>query len=166
MKNWSNKKLLTVGLSVIALCLLVSLGIMMANRTVKREPTPQEIEACAAYEVDWQSLGGGSDLEIILSLCENAGEETIGENVYTVYTSETLGQHLHNFEEMMEIAQLDQILYIQYATPEGGMVTLGYSDLGLVEKAIYDAESDTLFHDLNGTVEVWEKFRNGIQWGA
>ena len=166
MKNWSNKKTLTFGLMVIGICLLISLGIMMTNRTVKREPTQQEITAYAPYAVDWQSLGQGSDLEIILSLCTGAGEKTIGENVYTVYTSETLGQYLYNFAEMTEIAQLNAALYIQYTTPEGGMVTLGYSDRGLVEKAVYDAATDTLFHELNGTVEVWEKFRSGIQFGA
>ena len=166
MKNWSNKKLLKVGLSIIGICLLVSLGIMLTNRTTKREPTQQEITAYAPYEVDWQSLGQGTDPEIILSFCENAGEKTIGENVYTVYTSDTLGQHLYNFAEITEIAQLNGELYIQYTTPDGGMVTLGYSGQGLVEKAVYDAETDTMFHDLGGTVEVWEKFRTGIQWGA
>ena len=45
MKNWSNKKTLTVGLGVIGICLLVSLVIMMTNRSTKREPTQQEITA-------------------------------------------------------------------------------------------------------------------------
>ena len=166
MKNWSNKKTLTVGLGVIGICLLVSLVIMMTNRSTKREPTQQEITAYAPYEVNWQALGEGSDREILLSFCDNAGEKTIGENVYTVYTSEVLGQHLYNFGEMMEIAQLQDVLYIQYYTPEGGMVTLGYDHQGLVEKAVYDAQADTLFHQLNGSIEVWEKFRNGVQWGT
>lgn len=167
MKNWSNKKTLTVGLIVIGICLLVSLGIMLANRTVKREPTAQEIAAAALYDVNWQALGQGTDLDIILSFCENAGEKAIGENTYTVYTSDTLGQYLYGFSEMMEIAQLNETtLYLQYTTADGGMVTLGYTAEGLVETGIYDAETDTFFYDLAGTVEVWENFRNGIQWGS
>lgn len=166
MKNWSNKKTLTVGLCVIGACLLVSLIFLLTNRSTKRQPTQQEITACAPYAVDWQPLGEGNDLEIILSMCENAGEKTIGENTYTVYTSDTLGQYLYDYSEMMEIAQLNDVLYIQYYTPGGGMVTLGYSREGLVEKAVYDAGTDTLFHELNGTIEVWEKFRSGVQWGA
>lgn len=166
MKNWSNKKTLTVGISIIALCLVVSLIYMVANRSTKREPTQQEIEANAPYALDWQSVGEGTDKEIILSFCEAGEQQTIGENEYTVYTSETLGQYLYNFSEMMEIAQLEDVIYIQYSTPEGDMVTLGYSDAGLMEKAVYDLDADTLFYEIDGTIEVWEKFRNGVQWGT
>lgn len=166
MKHWSNKKTLTIGISIIAVCLVVCLGYMVANRSTKREPTAQEIEAYAPYAVDWQSVGEGTDKEIILSFCEAGEAQTIGENEYTVYTSEALGQYLHNFSEMMEIAQLEDVLYIQYTTPEGNMITLGYSDAGLMEKAVYDLEADTLFYEIDGTIEVWEKFRNGVQWGA
>ena len=166
MKNWSNKKTLTVGLIVIGICLLVSLGIMMTSRSTKREPTQEEIAICASYATDWQALGEGSDLDIILSLCTDAGEITIGDNVYTVYTSENLGQHLYNFAEMTELAQLNGELYIQYTTQDGDMVTLGYSDQGLIETLIYNTNSDTLLHELNGTIEVWENFHSGIQWGA
>lgn len=166
MKHWSNKKTLTIGLIVIGLCLLVSAAYMVMNRSTKREPTPQEMEAYAAYEVDWQALGEGTDREIILSMCTFLEEKTIGENLYRSYDSTALGQYLYNFGEMMETAELGQALYIQYTTPDGDMITLGYSDEGLMEKAVYDLDTDTMYHDLDGTIEVWEKFRNGVQWGA
>jgi len=166
MKNWSNKKTLTIGLIIIGLCLLASLAYMVMNRSTKREPTPQEIEAYAPYEVDWQALGEGTDREIILSMCTFLEEKTIGENLYRSYDSAALGQYLYNFGEMMETAELGQALYIQYTTPDGDMITLGYSDEGLMEKAVYDLDADTMYHDLNGTIEVWEKFRNGVQWGT
>ena len=111
-------------------------------------------------------MGEGTDKEIILSLCQAGENQTIGENEYQIFTSEDLGSHLYNFGEMMEIAQLEDVLYVQYTTPEGNMVTLGYSDAGLMEKAVYDLKADTLFYEIDGTVEVWEKFRNGVQWGA
>ncbi len=166
MKHWSNKKTLTVGLIIIGACLLIAAAYMVMNRSTKREATQAEIEAYAPYAVDWQSVGEGTDKEIILSFCQAGEKQTIGENEYHIYTSETLGDHLYSFAEMMEIAQLEDVLYIQYTTPEGGMVTLGYSDDGLVEKAVYDLEADTMFYEANGTIEVWEKFRNGFQWGA
>ena len=165
MKHWSNKKTLTVGICVIAACLVVCLIYMIANRSTKRAPTQPETAAAAAYAVDWQALGQGTDKEIILTFCQAGEEETIGENQYRIYTSDTLGQYLHNFSEMMEIAQLEETLYIQYTTPEGNMITLGYNDQGLKELAVYDLAADTLYYDLDGTVEVWEKFRNGVQWG-
>ena len=166
MKHWSNKKTLTIGLLIIGAGLLVAAAYMVMNRSTKREATQAEIEAYAPYAVDWQSVGEGTDKEIILSFCTAGESQTIGENEYQIYTSETLGEHLYNFAEMMEIAQLEDVLYIQYTTPEGNMITLGYSDAGLMEKAVYDLKADTLFYEIDGIVEVWEKFRNGVQWGA
>lgn len=166
MKNWSKKKTLIIGISIIAVCLLVSLIYMVANRTTKREPTQQEIEACAPYAVDWQALGEGTDKEIILSLCTYTEEQTIGSNVYEIYTSDALGDYLYQFGEMTQIALLEDVLYIQYTDSDAKTITLGYSDDGLMEKAVYDPATDVLYYELGDVTEVWEKFGAGIQWGA
>lgn len=163
MKHWSNKKTLGIGLGIIAVCLAVCMVYMIANRSTKREPTQAETAAAAPYAVTWQ--GEGSEKEIILSMCTFLEEKTIGENLYRTYSSDSLGSKLYNFAEFMEIAESADVLYIQYTTPEGGMVTMGYNDEGLMELAIYDQACDTLYHQLDGTTEVWEKFRNGVQWG-
>lgn len=166
MKNWSKKKTLIIGISIIAVCLLVSLIYMVANRTTKREPTQQEIEACAPYAVDWQALGEGTDKEIILSLCTYTEEQTIGSNVYEIYISDILGDYLYQFGEMTQIALLEDVLYIQYTDSDAKTITLGYSDDGLMEKAVYDPATDVLYYELGDVTEVWEKFGAGIQWGA
>ena len=168
MKNWSKKKTLFVGLGIIAVCLAVCIAYMTANRSTKREPTQQEIEACAPYAVDWQNAGitEGTDKEILLSLCSVAEETTIGDNVYQIYTSDTLGGYLYRFQEMVEIAELEDVLYIQYTDTDGNTITMGYSDQGLVEKAVYNAAADTLYYEIDGTIEVWEKFAAGAQWGG
>ena len=164
----SKKKTLTIGISIIAACLLICVVYMFANRSTKREPTQQEIEAYASYAVNWQEAVGaeGSDQEIILSLCTFSEEQTIGENVYKTYTSDTLGTYLYGFSEMSVIAMLeDTTLYVQYTAEGGDMILLSYDADGLCEMGVYDAETDTFFHDLDGTVEVWTKFRSGLQWG-
>ena len=46
------------------------------------------------------------------------------------------------------------------------MITLGYDDQGQCEKSVYDASEDTMYYETRETVEVWTKFRSGIQWGA
>lgn len=166
MKNWSQKKTLMIGLSIIAVCLLISMVYMFVNRAEKREPTQQEIEACAPYAVDWQALGEGTDKEIILSLCSYTEEQTIGNNVYEIYTSEDLGNHLYQFAEMTQIAVLENVLYIQYTDSDGKTITLGYTDSGLMEKAVYDPATDILYYEQGDITEVWEKFGAGIQWGA
>lgn len=160
-----NKKILKIWLIVIAVCLLIPMIYVLCNRSTKREPTPDEIEAAEAYSIDWQTVGEGSDKEIILSLCTFLEEKNIGANLYHCYSANGLECYLYDFAEMVEIAELGQELYVQYTTPAGDMVTLGYSDEGLIEKAIYNAGSDTLYHDLQGSVEVWTKFRNGFQFG-
>lgn len=164
----SKKKTLAIGLSIIAVCLLVCVVYLFTNRSTKREPTPQETEAYAPYAVDWQSAVGAesTEREIILSLCTAGGEKTIGENVYQIYTSETLGGYLYKFGEMTEIAELEGVLYIQYTDSDGNTITLGYDETGLAEKAVYCLADDTLYYEMAGTVEVWEKFSSGIQWGG
>ena len=163
----SKKKTLVIGLIVIAVCLAIVLGYVLTHRSEKRLPTAEETVHYGAYSVDWQESTGilSSDREIIRSFCVPQGEKTIGANVYQVYDSAQLGQFLTDFGEMMEIAQLDEVLYIQYTTPAGNMVTLGYDADGQCEKSIYDAAADTLYYETRETVEVWSHFRNGFQWG-
>lgn len=160
------KRTVIILLVIVAVCLLISGIYMFTNRSTKREATRQEIEANVPYAIDWQEATGmeGAEKEIILSLCTFEEEKTIGNNVYRTYDSDMLGDHLYNFQEMMEIAELNGILYIQYYDPQGDMVTLGYSDDGLTEKAVYDTETDTMFYEYGDTVEVWTNFSKGFQW--
>ena len=163
----NKKKTLTIGLGIIAVCLLIAVAGLFLNRSEKRLPTAEETAAYAVYSIDWKSLTGmeDADREIILSFCEPQGEKTIGANVYQIYTSSVLPQYLPDFGEMMEIARLEGILYIQYSTPEGNMITLGYDQDGQCEKSIYDQSEDTMYYETREGCEVWTKFRSGVQWG-
>lgn len=171
-KSGVSKKNLRAALIVLAVCMVVFLVYGLTNRSTNREPTQQEIEAYAAYAVDWQAATGvtGSDREIILSLCDYAEEKTVGTNQYKTYTSDTLADYLYNCQELQEIMlvqeeDLGECVYVQYTDGDGRMVILNYGDQGLVELGVYDAEADTFYHDMQGTVEVWEKFRKGFQFG-
>ena len=163
----NKKKTLIIGISIIVVCLAIALGYVLTHRSEKRQPTAEETAKSAAYSIDWQECTGlgASDREIIRSFCVPQGEKTIGANVYQVYDSAQLGQFLTDFGKMMEIAQLDEVLYIQYTTPVGNMITLGYDADGQCEKSIYDAAADTLYYETRETVEVWSHFRNGFQFG-
>ena len=167
MKKWSDKKILAVGLAVIALCLIVTVVMMFANRSTKRMPTEAELAFCEPYAVNWQEATDiqGSDKEIILSLCAYSEKQTIGSNEYEMYTSETLGSLLHNFAQMNQLAVLNDSLYVQYTDTDGNNVTLTYNDAGLAELAVYFPETDVLVYQQGDIMEAWEKFRNGIQWG-
>lgn len=164
----SNKKILTIGISVIVVCLLVAAAGMFFNQSTKREPTQQEIDAHAPYMVDWQAATGqeGTDREIILSLCTAGEQGTSGENVYQLYTSDTVAEYLYDFGTMTEICMLNDILYVQYTTPQSNTVSLGYFADGTTELCVYDLETDTLYFERGDTFEFWNKFRTGFQWGA
>ena len=161
MKKISPKSLLVV----LVICLLIPVVYVLCNRSTKRMPTEWEIQSSKVYEVNWQELGEGTDREVILSLCTFQEEKVIGNNSYRAYLSNGLENYLHDFGEMMEIVELEDIVYIQYTTSSGNMITLGYADDGLREKGIYDLATDTFYYDLNGNIEVWNKFRNGFQFG-
>ena len=163
----NKKKTLIIGISIILVCLAIALGYVLTHRSEKRLPTAEETARYASYSIDWQQLTGmeDADREIILSFCEENGEKTIGANVYQIYTSTALGTYLPDFGEMMELALLNEVLYIQYTTPVGNMITLGYDADGQCEKSIYDAAADTLYYETRETVEVWSHFRNGFQFG-
>lgn len=171
----NKKKTMIIWLSIIAVCIAVVFGYGLFNRTTMREATTEEIERYSAYAVGWQSATGleGSDTEIILSLCSFVEEQTIGENRYKSYSSDVLGDYLHNFSELTTVSlYLDPetgeegTLYIQYTDKDGCMAILGYEDVrGLVELGVYNPDSDTFYHLLGGEWEVWEKFAGGVRWG-
>lgn len=168
MKNMSNKKILTIGLAIIAICLAVCVAFMFLNRSTKREPTEAEMLQMEPYAVDWQSAAGteAGDKDVILAMCDFSEEAAIGQNVYKIYTSDSLGDYLYKFAQMTEIAVLEEVLYIQYTDTDGNTVTLGYTDDGLMEKAVYFPDTDLLYYEQGEITEVWEKFQTGIQWGA
>lgn len=168
MKNMSKKQTLAIGLGIITVCLAVVVVWMFLNRSTSRAPTDEELAACAPYAVDWTALdetGKLTEKEIILSLCESVGDKVLGSNTYPCYTSETIGTYLYNFGEIGEIYTADELLYLSYTDADTHLVILAYDDDGLYELGVYHPENDTFFHELDGSVEVWEKFATGIQWG-
>ena len=166
----NKKKTLLVGVGIILVCFLISGIYMFVNRSTSRAPTQAEMDAYAPYAVDWTAAAGEAGMtekEIILSLCTYEGEETIGQNIYKSYTSDTLADHLYQCQSLSEVVVSDDgILHISYTDTNGRLVFLGYREDGLYERAVYDEKTDTMFHELEGTAVVWSNFRNGIQWGA
>lgn len=162
------KKTLIILVCVAAACILFAGGYVLMNLSAMRQPTQQEIETHAAFFVDWQASTGmeGTDQEIILSLCVADGERTSGENVYQLYTSDTVSDYLHEFGAWTQIGMLDDILYLQYTTPQGNTVSLGYCADGTTELCVYDAAADTLYFQHGEAYEFWSRFRTGFHFGA
>ena len=163
------KKNLRIWLAVLAVCLLIPLCYVLMNRSTSREATAMEITAHAAYAVDWTQVPGWeadmTEKEFVLNLCSFREEKQIGSNVHQVYSSDVLAQYLYGCRELSDITLMNGTLYITYFGEGQDMVILAYADEGLTEMAVYDSDSDTMFHTIDGTSTLWSKFRKGFQWG-
>lgn len=166
----NRKKTLMICVAIILVSVLVSGINMFFNRSTSRAPTQEEIDTYAPYTIDWTAAGkeeGMTEKDFILSLCVEAGEEEIGENVYQTYTSDSLGNYLYKCEKIEQITMsADNIFYVSYTDTDGRTVIMSYNDDGFCEKGIYEPEADTFYHEYEGNVEVWTKFTTGIQWGS
>ncbi len=168
------KSTLYICLALIVVCLAIAGVYVMLNRSTDRDATAAEIAANQAYLPNWDAIGESIEIKTnimtekgaLLSLCTYSGDEQIGSNVHQVYTSETLGQYLHRCETLSEITLMNETLYITYFADDGDMVILAYTDAGLSELGVYDAETDSFYHEMDGKCVVWSKFRNGFQFGA
>lgn len=164
------KSTLRLWLGVIAACLVISLGYVLLNRSTSRDATAEEITANEAYIIDWTAIPGWqegmTEKEFILSLCSYDREEEIGSNVHKLYSSGILGDYLYRCHELSEITVLNDTLYITYYAEDEDMVILAYTDEGLNEQAVFDAQTDTLFHKIDGTAVIWSNFSTGFQWGS
>lgn len=170
MKKEPMKKSTVVRLlTVVVVCLAVVVIYAMFNRSTKREPTAAEIAAHEAYAVDWSAVSGWeagmTEKEFLLNLCSYLEEKEIGNNIHKVYTSDVLSDYLYRCQELSEIAMLNETLYLTYYAEDEDMVILAYSDEGLTEMAVYDKQTDTLYHEIDGEKMVWSKFRTGFQFG-
>lgn len=163
------KSTLRVWLAVLVVCLLMALVYVLCNRTTSRDATAEEIAANQAYAVDWSTVPGWeesmTEKAFILNLCSFDREEQIGNNIHKLYSSGILGDYLYRCHELSEVTVMDQTLYVTYYCEDEDMVILAYNDQGLTELCVFDAQSDTLFHEINGDAVIWNKFRGGFQWG-
>lgn len=163
------KSTLRTWLIVIAVCLAISLGYVLLNRSTSREATAEEIANHQLYAVDWKSIPGWEDgmteKEFLLNLSSFQEEREIGSNVHQIYSSDAMAGYLYRCHELSEITVMNETLYITYHCEDEDMVILAYDDVGLNEMAVFDAETDTMFHMIDGNSIVWNNFRGGFQWG-
>ena len=163
------KSTLRTCLIILVVCLGISLGYVLLNRTTSRDATAAEIADHQVYAVDWTAIPGWeegiTEKEFLLNLSSFQEEKEIGSNVHQVYSSDAMAGYLYRCQELSEITVMNDTLYITYYCEDEDMVILAYDDEGLNEMAVFDAETDTLFHMIDGNSIIWDNFRGGFQWG-
>lgn len=161
MKNLTKfQKVLLVALVV---CLVIGVIGIFATMTTSREPTEAELALYAPYDVLWDAMPGGETTvqERILSQCTAQGKETVGDNEYDLYGSDTLGQYLYNCGGVDKIlVSAEGAVYIYYTDTDGRSVFLSCGADGLSEKSVYEPKTDILFYQSGETSLVWENFSN------
>lgn len=163
------KSTLRIWLIVLAVCLAIPVVYVLCNRSTSREATAEEIREAESYLIDWSAMAGWEDgmteKEFILSLCSHDRDEEVGGVNQSYYTSEILPERLHRFGRWMEVMERQGCLYVCYLAEDDDQVILAYTDEGIYEVCVYDEETDSMYHMIDGTSVVWNKFRNGFQFG-
>lgn len=163
------KSTLRTCLIILVVCFGISFGYVLLNRTTSRDATAEEIAAHQVYAVDWASVPGWEDgmteKDFLLNLSSFQEEKEIGSNVHQVYSSDAMAGYLYRCQELSEITVMNETLYITYYCEDEDMVILAYDDEGLNEMAVFDSQTDTLFHMIDGKSLIWDHFRGGFQWG-
>lgn len=162
-----NKTLRICLIAFLVSCLISGI-YLFANRSTKRLPTPEETAMAQTYVADFNALTGkeGAKKDIILSMCVQGEDKQSRFATYKSFTSDTLSNYLYQCVEVKEILLAeDGKLSISYLALEDREVILVYDENGLFELAVYTPENDTLYYQQGEKVELWEKFRKGIQFG-
>lgn len=131
-------------------CILIGCliwGQSTSNRTLSR---PLSQEEAGAYEKDLLSLpdagGRAPSAAEVLAYCTMQGQKTIDGTRYTLYTSDTLPEYLHQCAAIREIMETAEgTVYITYTSRNAEQVTLTISGSGIMQKDIYAEKADTYY---------------------
>lgn len=161
-----NQKLINrILIAVLAVCLLIAGVNWFVNRTTEREATDQEVALYRPYDVLWDNMpaadGNNSCVDRILALCQRQEDITLGTNHYAAYTSETLGQYLHNCAAVEYVLVSGEgmllIAYNDGPDPDTARsVVLAYDAEGLREQSVYEPQLDILFYESEEITVVYE----------
>ncbi|MGE4214771.1 MAG: hypothetical protein AB7E42_08350 [Anaerotignaceae bacterium] len=76
-------------------------------------------------------------------MCTKIDTKNIGGNKINIYSSDTLPQYLYNCDTIIEIAEMNDSVYITYLTGNNENVVLNYNSEGLYDKGIHENETGT-----------------------
>lgn len=153
----NRKKIMWLGVALIVAMMILTVIGMFLNRMESREPTPEELAKYQTYDV-------GKTKTELLEQCRFKEESKIGDNVYSIYESDTLQEMLYQVKTIERIA-VDSTgnLFIQYTDQADQLVTMGMDDTGIREMAVCDTKTDLMFHRIDDMVEMIENFSAGLQ---
>lgn len=142
-------------------------GYIYYDHSSEHVLSPEEAAAYSCFEVSTQQDAGVAAMnelstkDYILSLASLSSEYTISGLDIKTYESDTLQNSLYECDQIGEIIQIEDVLYITYFTTSGIEVRVGYDSAGLTEKIIYYPESDTAIIQNHESFIQFDGFRAG-----
>lgn len=146
--------------AIFFLCVLIGGGIYV-YRNLSREVALSEarVSEYMKYELFITENTTNAD---ILNLCEKLDTKMIGEVEYSEYKSDTLGDYLVDYKEMIGLATLNKNVHVKYKTTDDKNVALVYWDTGLLHVIVFDEEKDSVIEITPEHANEYKNFRNGI----
>ena len=138
------------GSGCIVQCVLIASIFISMNPTqymVPRQLSQSEIDHYTQFTIalpdDTAKNPSSSD---VLAYCVLDEEVLIGDNQYSLYTSDTLAQYIYLCDSIREISQHQYgSLSVEYFTHDGEEVTLSIGPDGIVGRDIYDKKTDAYY---------------------
>ena len=137
-------------------------GYLYFDKTKERDATASELQENEKYVL--QLPGNANAREIgcqqLLALCEKEDSIVIGGIRYDIYRADRLKEYLYECDEIIEVSYDGIGLSIEYNSGTK-RVSLGYTESGLSELAVYSFEDDSHFYTSDLGTKVTENFRYG-----
>lgn len=125
-------------------------GVYRIDNTETQEMSAEEIKKYQKYTVVPETESVYCEQNTVtttdlLEICTLVDNQDIGGHTVNQYTSTLLPDYLVNCKKLIEIATIDEVLYITFETYADETVYLTYNSNGLVNQIIYDAFDDTAY---------------------
>lgn len=142
---------------------------VITDKTQIHEAQEHEKENYSFYNIDLKQNFprksiANSTRKNILELCHLSDSVNINNMKIDSYTSNEIQDLLYKYYEIIEISDIQGILHISYITTENKEVRLVYDDDGLLERAVYDIDSDIAYIETKTSSTIHENFREGISY--
>lgn len=138
-------------------------GIIMVNNSAEGAMSSEETARYNQFILDLPTTSVPTT-EKILEYCTFKGSETIGGEIYTSYSSDTLTQHLKDCLEITDITVVSGTIYISYITNDSKTVCITYTESGIVNQTIYDEVTDTAYFLSPSSNQKCTNFRSGTYY--
>jgi len=123
--------------AIIVLIFLLCIGLLYhcINKAGEKMLSENEVNKYMKYTV---SITENTTKKDLLDLCYEVGNETINEEVWTIYKSDLLTEYSYDAGDVINVDECMDKLYVTYTTSKNQNIALCYTDAGFQFLSFYD----------------------------